>query len=315
MSRRRPFAGLALAGAFLTAGCSSAPAASVEATAQTASASTAASPKELSELIDIGGRKLHLFCFGEAPAGVPTVVAESGLGGPYNAWSEIFHGVAAKTRICAYDRAGLGTSDPASEAVRTSQDMADDLDTLLTAARIDGPFVFVTHSMGIWNVSLYTKAHPEKVAGIVVVDPRGAEVSAEWLAALPAKVAGQPDPVAPMREDLTDFEADPSKNDEHLDLVAASEEVAAVMKPADRLFGDAPVVVLSAANSPDSWNDLPEELQPEFDRIWFEAQKKIAAESSTGTVMTVEGSGHEIQREQPEVVVTQILKVVDRAAG
>ena len=87
------------------------------------------------------------------------------------------------------------------------------------------------------------------------------------------------------------------------------------MDPSDLLFEDKPVVVLSAANTPDNWSDLPEVLRAEFDRIWFDAQKAIAAESSNGTFLTVEGSGHEIQFEKPDVVVTQILEVIDETAG
>jgi pimeloyl-ACP methyl ester carboxylesterase len=322
---RRSIAGLALAGTLVVAGCSiggaaspsTPPASSSGAAASTApSASVAALPKEFNELIDIGGgRKIHLFCFGEAPAGTPTVVAESGLGGTYAAWTEIFYGVAAQTRICAYDRAGLGTSDPASEPVRTSQDMADDLDALLTAAKIEGPYVFVTHSMGIWTVELYAKAHPDNVKAVVVLDPRGAEVSEQWLAALPPKIAGEPEGVAANRADLTDFEGDPSANEEHLDLIAAPKEVEAVAEPAEPLFGDAPVAVLSAANSPDSWSDLPATLQPIFATIWFDAQKAIAAESTKGTFVTVEGTEHEIQFEKPDVVVEQILDFVDKTAS
>jgi pimeloyl-ACP methyl ester carboxylesterase len=314
-------AGLALCGILAVAGCSAAPGASSPSVApstgatQAPLASIVERPKELDELIDVGGRRLHIFCFGEAPAGVPTVVAESGLGGSSFDWRPILYGVAAKTRICVYDRAGLGTSDPASEPVRTGGDMADDLHAMLRAAQIDGPYVFVSHSMGIWIVSLYAKAHPENVLGVVVVDPRGAEVSANWLAALPAEVAGESEELAFVRSDLTDFEGDPTQNDDHLDLVAASREVAAVLDPPDLLFGDKPVVVLSAANTADDWSDLPEALQTEFGRIWFDAQKAIAAESTNGTFVTVEGSGHEIQFDQPEIVVTQILDVVDQTGG
>ena len=313
--------GLALCGMVAGAGCSASPGVSSPSVAPSAGATQAPRasiierPKELDELIDVGARRLHIFCFGEAPAGVPTVVAESGLGGSSFDWRPILYGVAARTRLCIYDRAGLGSSDPPPEPVRTGQDMANDLHALLTTAKIDGPYVFVSHSMGIWVVSLYAKVHPDNVLGVVVVDPRGAEVSAKWLAALPAEVAGEPEELAFVRSDLTDFEGDPTQNDDHLDLLAASREVAAVLNPPDLLFGDKPVVVLSAANTADDWSELPEELRAEFGRIWFDAQKAIAAESTNGTFMTVQDSGHEIQFDKPEVVVTQILDIVDQTAG
>jgi len=313
----RLLAGFAIAGSLAIAGCRASPGSSTPSAAASAAPkpSVVERPKELDALVDVGGgRKLHLFCFGENRDGLPTVVGEPGLGESSFGWKPILYGVAARTRLCVYDRAGLGTSDPAPEPVRTSQDMADDLDALLTAAQIEGPYVFVSHSMGIWNVALYAKDNPENVLGVVVVDPRGAEVSAEWLAALPPEVAGEPDELRFTRADLTDFEGDPSQNNDHLDLIEASKEVEGVMEPPDLLFGDKPVVVMRAANSPDAWNDLSEALQAEFDRIWWEAQEAIVAESSIGTLVTVEGSGHEIQFDRPEVVVTQIFEVIDTTA-
>ena len=103
------------------AGCSASPGATSSAPEPSAAAtqarpSVAARPKEFSALVDIGGRKLDVFCFGEAAAGVPTVVAESGLGGGWDSWRDILYGVVAKTRICAYDRAGLEDSDPSRGA-------------------------------------------------------------------------------------------------------------------------------------------------------------------------------------------------------
>ncbi|MEO5884996.1 MAG: alpha/beta fold hydrolase, partial [Candidatus Limnocylindrales bacterium] len=110
---------------------------------------------ELVADIDVGGRTLHLVCLGPVVAGVPTVVLESGLGGPYNAWSEILTALSPTHRVCAYDRAGLGASPPAPEAARTTADAVADLHAMLTAATVSGPYLLVGHSSGAGTVSLY----------------------------------------------------------------------------------------------------------------------------------------------------------------
>src|SRR5215510_5721332 len=105
------------------------------------------------QLIDIGGYRLHLYCMGESTNGSPTVILEQGLGGTSPAWALIQPEVAKQTRVCAYDRAGLGWSDPAPKG--TSHDgkqVASELHTLLQRGNISGPYVMVGHSFG----GLYT---------------------------------------------------------------------------------------------------------------------------------------------------------------
>ncbi|HEU0133896.1 MAG TPA: alpha/beta hydrolase, partial [Allosphingosinicella sp.] len=71
---------------------------------------------------------------------------------------------------CAYDRAGLGYSDPAPGA-RTPVAIAEDLRALVKAAGLGRPVVLVGHSLGGFNVKLYAALYPEDVAGLVLVDP------------------------------------------------------------------------------------------------------------------------------------------------
>src|SRR5215210_3669011 len=77
--------------------------------------------------------------------------------------------VARSTRACAYDRTGAGYSTRNSKP-HTSHEMASELDQLLVRAKIPGPYVLVAHSFGGLNVRLYASEHPEKVAGMVLVD-------------------------------------------------------------------------------------------------------------------------------------------------
>ncbi|MGH9140358.1 MAG: alpha/beta fold hydrolase, partial [Vicinamibacterales bacterium] len=118
------------------------------------------------QLVDVGGHRLHLLCVG---AGTPTVILESGLGEGASYWEWISAAVAQETRVCAYDRAGRGWSDP----VATSQDgvaVATDLHSLLDRGRIAGPFVLVGHSSGAEYVRIFAGRYPEQVAGMILLD-------------------------------------------------------------------------------------------------------------------------------------------------
>lgn len=117
-------------------------------------------------LIDIGGRRLHLDCTG---AGGPTVVLESGLGGTSANWARITTEIRSTTRVCAYDRAGQGWSEDV-DAPQDGAAIASDLHALLSAAGEPGPYVMVGHSAGGPYVMTYAAAHPDDVAGMVLLD-------------------------------------------------------------------------------------------------------------------------------------------------
>ncbi len=119
----------------------------------------------LGQMVDVGGYRLHLVCTGQ---GSPAVVLESGLGGPALQWA-LVQGRLEKTRkVCSYDRAGLGWSD-VGPAPRTSQQMVNELHTLLHNAGVQGPYVLVGHSLGGFNVRLFAHEYPGETAGLVLV--------------------------------------------------------------------------------------------------------------------------------------------------
>lgn len=119
----------------------------------------------LGQMVDVGGYRLHLYCTGQ---GSPTVVLESGLGGPALQWILVQQELEKNTRVCSYDRAGLGSSD-VGPLPRTSQQMAAELHTLLHNAGVEGPYVLVGHSLGGFTVRLFAHDYPGETAGIVLV--------------------------------------------------------------------------------------------------------------------------------------------------
>jgi pimeloyl-ACP methyl ester carboxylesterase len=124
------------------------------------------------QLVDVGRRRLHLNCIG---TGTPTAVLESGLGELSAYWGWIAPEVARDTRVCTYDRAGRGWSDPAG----VRQDgiaLAADLHALLERGGVTGPYVLVGHSSGAQYVRIFAGRYPDAVAGMVLLDGQPAEV-------------------------------------------------------------------------------------------------------------------------------------------
>ena len=168
-----------------------------------ATSSPRAASGDFAGLVDIGGgRGLYLECHGQ---GSPTVILEAGLLSRSDVWSRdskepegartmVLPGVAAFTRVCAYDRPGTigavnpdldpddplfypSRSDPVPQP-RTVEDMVADLHSLLVAADVPGPYVLVGHSAGGLVVRLYASTYPDEVVGMVLVDATPEDV---WL--------------------------------------------------------------------------------------------------------------------------------------
>ena len=117
-------------------------------------------------LIDIGGHRLHLHCSG---SGSPTVVIEPGAGGMASDLGLISRAIAEETRVCVYDRAGRGWSDPAGTAQDGAR-VATHLHTLLRRGEVARPFVFAGHSFGGLYALTYAARYPGEVSGMILVD-------------------------------------------------------------------------------------------------------------------------------------------------
>lgn len=122
------------------------------------------------QLVDVGPYRLHLECHGSRG---PTVILEPGGGGSAASMGLIAPAVARDSRVCVYDRAGRGWSDPAARPPDGAQ-IATDLHTLLDRAHVPGPYVLAGHSFGGLYVRTYAEKYPDEVAGLVLVDSTAA---------------------------------------------------------------------------------------------------------------------------------------------
>jgi pimeloyl-ACP methyl ester carboxylesterase len=123
-------------------------------------------PAVAGELVDIGGHRLFISCTG---TGSPTVVLEGGLGQGSAYFARIAPQVASTTRVCAYDRAGRGMSEPAP-GPQDGAAIARDLHALLAASGNPGPYILAGHSSGGVYVRFFAAAYPSEVAGVVLLD-------------------------------------------------------------------------------------------------------------------------------------------------
>ena len=126
--------------------------------------------------VDIGGRKLRLVCAGPKSA-QPVIWMEAGAWGLAADFAAIQQRLSGKgLRSCAYDRAGMGFSDPGPQP-RDSAAIAADLHELIAASGETGPFVFMAHSMAGQHIRLYAGQHPEQVAGLVLLEATTPEMA------------------------------------------------------------------------------------------------------------------------------------------
>ncbi len=116
--------------------------------------------------IDVGGHQLHIRCTGE---GHPVVILEAPAAGMSAAWARVQAGISPRTRVCSYDRAGLGWSEAGDEPYDPAL-VPEQLHLLLAGAKIERPVVLVGHSLGAAFAALYAHQYPEDVAALLLLD-------------------------------------------------------------------------------------------------------------------------------------------------
>jgi len=292
-------------------------------------------------LVDMDhGRRMNIYCLGE---GSPTVILDSGMGDSTVSWALVQPMIASKTRVCAYDRAGLGFSDGSMRA-STASHSADDLHALLKAAHIAPPYVLVGHSAAGMYVRVFADHYRDEVVGIVSVEGSHEDQSVRgWAIGAPGQkdkwdeflraqsacvdgarhglVRGTPeykkcvgDPDSRFSQSINDAQA-VYKATARWQAAVASERQAIFYQSADetratrRSFGDMPIIVLTHSPYPKS----KDESQEERDRrtlLWESLHLDVASMSTRGINEIVPNSGHYIQLEHPQIVVDAVNQAV-----
>ncbi len=284
------------------------------------------------ELVDINGRALHIRIQGE---GSPTVVLEAGLGGGVLDWTLVAPEIAKFTRVVSYDRAGLGWSEAAATP-RTPRLVVEDLRTALKSKQVDGPFVLVGHSDGGLKVRMFYYMHPEDVAALVLVDSSHVDQDPRLPKELAAKFA-EIEQITSVSSKLSAFgitrllmklqgggsvfpelELLPeSAQSAWMDMAAcrsqlltviqelnAWEESCLQLKEAEIPYGDLPVSVLTAGKA-------PFDLGESYSNAWLELQAELAG-GAFASHRVIEDSGHYIHIQQPETVIEEVRRIIQK---
>jgi pimeloyl-ACP methyl ester carboxylesterase len=243
---------------------------------------TACGPELSPTLASVSGRTVEVV---EAGTGALTVVFESGLGDDWTPWELVAAQVARDRRVFAYSRPGYGKS-ASSQSPRTAAVIAEELRTLLAIRGIAPPYVLVGHSFGGAYMELFAKAHPDEVAGVVLVDPRHRDfTSACENSGISACTI--PEAVLTSLPEVQRAEVD--------GFASASNEIRAA-----GTFGKYPVRVLTATSHASG---------REFEALWKSMLGSLAAEASDGKQVILPGAGHYLQLERPIEVVQAILEI------
>jgi pimeloyl-ACP methyl ester carboxylesterase len=263
-------------------------------------------------LVDIGGHRLHLWCTGD---GAPAVILDAGLGGTSAGWGFVQPDVAQFTRVCSYDRAGMGYSD-SGPSPRTARRIANELAELLARSGIAGPIVLVGESIAGFNLRVFAADHPAQTAGLVLVDASHEDdahevpgmarfvplLSATGIFRLLGVSFGQPiESLAPSVRPFaraTMFRASgyQAAADE---IIHIRETVSEVRSSRRRLT--IPVLVVTGARG--------------ADENWRRLQQDQASLSERGCLITAEQAGHVVAIDQPAIIVDAIRTVVETARG
>ena len=275
------------------------------------------------KLVDIGGYRLHLYCSGE---GGPTVILDYGRVGSYLDWYYVQPQVARFTRVCSYDRGGYGWSDP-SPKPRLPSVMTEELHTLLTNSGEKPPYVLVGHSFGSFDALMYAHKYREEVAGMVLVDGSHPDQQLPfhwrdklWLRTMQFTApfglprwrrwcGGGPSEIAPIktaifcrshvyRTDYAQWAAFP----------AGAEEVRQLGP-----LGDLPLHVIS--RDPDRRPGSDDPTFSSREQHWLKLQQELVQLSTNAVHTIATGSGHDVMKDRPDVVVEAIRQIVKKTTN
>lgn len=277
------------------------------------------------KLVEVDGHRMHIHCQGQ---GSPTVIVEQGIGAQPLSWAPLNQRLAEITTVCAYDRAGMGYSEPLDHPT-LAREVAGRLHTLLANAGIDDDIVLVGWSAGGIYSREYYRQFPARVKGMVLVDSS----HEQQMTRMPIPDDWENNPLhvdqylAPLgwirlhgdvEKRFAKSKLPPDVRDRLIAIKLKARLPRTMVAEGDGFradlaenrapprLGSLPLIVLSEGK-PDA-GFMQDNL-----RTWFELQEELAHLSTRGRHIVATQSGHAIHSTEPELIVESVRTVVETA--
>lgn len=284
----------------------------------------------LGKLYDVGsGRRIMLH---HAGTGMPAVVIEAGAGAFGLDYLNMFELCVARTTCVLYDRAGSGWSDPVPGS-RSARAIVTDLYDALGLAAVEGPYLLVGHSLGGLLVRAFAQHFPDKVVGLVLIDPsaegiplpeegdeavvqamlselrRNPDIARDWYPALFAEWAKLP---AQVRDPLIARHMDPDH------ALAGLRDMQSARRIQEEVNGgpalpNVPVTVLTGMQI-DPMPGTSDEDQHAFNQIKLAAHAAFVRSVPQGEHRVLQDAGHLFYTQRPDAVMDAVFDILDRVA-
>jgi pimeloyl-ACP methyl ester carboxylesterase len=278
----------------------------------------------------VDGHRMRIDCTG---SGSPTIVLESGLGNDALIWGAVQPALSKTTRVCAYDRAGLGWSEPVP-GPRDARHIASDLHGLLLGAKVAGPIVLMGHSMGGLILRDYATRFPADLAGIVFVDATtplpgrylppavAASIAKDrrhWALIRSAFILGFPRLAGICSRIPPGFDAHAGRllAEDNCDLhaaVAAAEEESIDQSGQETVhtgpFGALPILIFSQDPA-----TMPAHGSAVWTNPWNQMQEDLKKLSTCSRRIIAKGSGHHVQIDRSDLIEKEVPPFIEQIRG
>ena len=273
----------------------------------------------------VNGAQMHMDCTG---VGSPTIVLDTGFGDNALTWEKVQPELSKTTRVCSYDRAGSGSSEPQPEA-RDAEHIVGQLHELLSQAHVSGPIVLMGHSIAGMYVRAYEAHYPTDVVGIVFVDGSSPEqfhnplYTAElgkqpWLLYRGVPILGIPRLMWMLSLSSPDLGAHATKAEAeasfHGHVGALQEEMGRFVQSADETihtgpFGALPILIFTQDT------DHPSKGMERYAGSWNQMQENLKMLSTRSRRIIAKGSGHYIQFRRADLIEKEVPPFIGQLRG